>query len=487
MTRSPQLAIGSRVGFQGATWVVEAHEPPAVRLRADDGRQALVAVSALLGADDFVALEYESADDSEALSRNALLDSVPETARRRAEELEAHLLEVTTGFRSVHAQAAASERPRAEYPSERRLCDKLNAKSVETGRSSRQLERDLKAYREHGLWGLVDRRGTAGKSTAERLDRRVRGAMESVIAELVDKSNVTLVQARRLVVARLREEHGDAACPPQSTFNRAFKALSRGRGLQLSGKTRRSIANRPEAPYRRHRPTRPGEMVVFDTYNLDAHAIDPLTFESCRVQLTVAQDLYSASLVGWRFAPETKAVDAAMVLYDILRPAWMRPGWPETARWRYHGVPEEVVVCADSLDGAKGGHGLGVAGKPVLHPETVTIDHGKVFLSRAFQDACERLGISVQLARPLTPTDKARVERTFKTIRQSFVEALPGYTGPDVWSRGADTEGDAFYFIHEVEALFAEWVVTYWQRRHHDGLHLPVPNAEPAPVAQRRL
>lgn len=246
MTRSPQLAIGSRVGFQGATWVVEAHEPPAVRLRADDGRQALVAVSALLGADDFVALEYESADDSEALSRNALLDSVPETARRRAEELEAHLLEVTTGFRSVHAQAAASERPRAEYASERRLCDKLNAKSVETGRSSRQLERDLKAYREHGLWGLIDRRGTAGKSTAERLDRRVRGAMESVIAELVDKSNVTLVQARRLVVARLREEHGRRRRMPA--------AVDLQPGVQVAVARARAAAVGQDAPVDRQPP-----------------------------------------------------------------------------------------------------------------------------------------------------------------------------------------------------------------------------------------
>lgn len=479
MARSPQLMIGSRLRFDGRLWAVEAHEPPAVRLRSDDGGQALVAVAALLADPDFAPVGDQPGGTSDAVATTALLDSIPAGARRKAEELEAHVRELTTGFRSGHPTTTGQDEPRHEYATERPLRDKLNAKAAETGRSSRQLERDLKAYREHGLWGLVDQRGTAGKSTVERLDERVSAAMEGVIAELINQSNVTLVQARRLVTARLYEEHGDAiACPPQSTFNRAFKELSRGRGLRLSGKTRRSIANRPETPYRRHRPTRPGEMVVFDTYNLDAHAVDPLTFEWCKLQLTVAQDLYSASLVGWRFAPETKAVDAAMVLYDIMRPAWMRPGWPDAARWRYHGVPEGIVVCGDALGGARDGHGLGVAGKPVLHPETVTIDHGKVFLSRAFQDACERLGISVQLARPLTPTDKARVERTFRTIRQSFVEALPGYKGPDVWSRGADAEGEAFYFLHEIEALFAEWVVTYWQRRHHDGLHLDVPNVE---------
>jgi hypothetical protein len=47
----------------------------------------------------------------------------------------------------------------------------------------------------------------------------------------------------------------------------------------------------------------------------------------------------------------------------------------------------------------------GIAGVPVLHPETVVINHGKVFISRAFKDACARLGINLQLARTYTPTD----------------------------------------------------------------------------------
>jgi hypothetical protein len=34
-------------------------------------------------------------------------------------------------------------------------------------------------------------------------------------------------------------------------------------------------------------------------------------------------------------------------------------------------------------------------------------------------------------------------------------------------------ENQAFYFVDEVEALFAEWVACYWQRRPHEGLELP--------------
>ncbi|MEU4249767.1 hypothetical protein AB0F15_20395 [Amycolatopsis sp. NPDC026612] len=43
----------------------------------------------------------------------------------------------------------------------------------------------------------------------------------------------------------------------------------------------------------------------------------------------------------------------------------------------------------------------------------------------------------------LRPTDKQTVERTFGAIRSLLFEALPGYTGVDVYDRGADPEADA--------------------------------------------
>jgi hypothetical protein len=49
------------------------------------------------------------------------------------------------------------------------------------------------------------------------------------------------------------------------------------------------------------------------------------------------------------------------------------------------------------------------AAKPVIVPGTIVIDHGKVFVSQTFLSACRTLGISVQPARPYTPTDKPRV------------------------------------------------------------------------------
>lgn len=45
------------------------------------------------------------------------------------------------------------------------------------------------------------------------------------------------------------------------------------------------------------------------------------------------------------------------------------------------------------------------AAKPVIVPNTVVIDHGKVFLSEVFLRAADTLGISVQPAHQQTATD----------------------------------------------------------------------------------
>ena len=113
------------------------------------------------------------------------------------------------------------------------------------------------------------------------------------------------------------------------------------------------------------------------------------------------------------------------------------------------------------------------AAKPVIVPDTVVIDHGRVFVSDNFLRSCERLGISVQKARPHTPTDKSVVERTFGSINTLFVQHLPGYTGSNVQQRGARVEDQALWAIPDLQDLLDEWIVAGWQTRPHQGLRDP--------------
>lgn len=147
-----------------------------------------------------------------------------------------------------------------------------------------------------------------------------------MIASFEQESNPTKDRLRRLTEKALSDEYPKVRIemPPATTFNRLVSRLAKGSNLFGSAKTRRSIANRPQTPYRHFFASRPGELVLIDSTPLDAFAMNPYSFEWVQIQLTIALDLYSRSLLAWRFTPvSTGAVDAALLLYDILRPKAM--------------------------------------------------------------------------------------------------------------------------------------------------------------------
>ena len=63
------------------------------------------------------------------------------------------------------------------------------------------------------------------------------------------------------------------------------------------------------------------------------------------------------------------------------------------------------------------------------------------------------MGISVQPARLRTASDKGILERFFLTLRLELLQYLPGYKGPDVYSRGVSPESEAMLYLDEIEQL----------------------------------
>jgi hypothetical protein len=79
--------------------------------------------------------------------------------------------------------------------------------------------------------------------------------------------------------------------------------------------------------------------------------------------------------------------------------------------------------------------------------------------------------------------NKGPVERFFRTIREDLLQALPGYKGPDVHSRGLEPESEAFFYLDELEAIIREWVAVVYHHRPHDSLvdpHVPGLRMSPA-------
>jgi Mu transposase, C-terminal len=197
--------------------------------------------------------------------------------------------------------------------------------------------------------------------------------------------------------------------------------------------------------------------------------MEPVTLRWVRCELTIAMDLYSRCITGLRLSPvSTKSVDAALVLFEALRPDSRQH--TSGGLLPYAGLPDLVVA------------GDGTAGLAGVAAETIVVDHGRIYLSDHLLSVCQRLGISVQPARPLTPTDKAALERFFRTLGEGLLAALPGYKGPDVYSRGADPEGCAYFFTGELEQVIREWISGIYHCTRHAGLADPqVPGLELSP------
>jgi len=122
-----------------------------------------------------------------------------------------------------------------------------------------------------------------------------------------------------------------------------------------------------------------------------------------RPELVAAIDVGTRTLGAAVLRPVgAKAVDAAVLLAKMMVPEPMRPGWDQSLAMSVSRIPFRRLAAIDERVEL-------AAAKPVIIPDTVVIDHGKVFLSEVFLRAAGTLGISVQPAHQLTPTDKPRV------------------------------------------------------------------------------
>ncbi len=324
-------------------------------------------------------------------------------------------------------------------------------------------------YRSGGVRGLVDGRVTRPSSTYRRTDERVVAAvLDALDGGETKRSTGTRDRLRRQVEMLLVQRHGDGAVamPSKATFNRLVTALSTGQHTFGSAKTRRSAANRPTGPpFTATWASRPGQHVQIDTTPLDVLAVFD-DGSARRVELTAAVDVATRTIAAGVLRPVgTKAVDASMLLARMLVPEPMRPGWAETLRMSVSRLPYRSLADIDiRMEQA--------AAKPVIVPETIGCDRGKVYLSETFLRSCQTLGMSVQPSHPRTPTDNSVIERTFSSINTLFCQYVAGYVGRDVGRRGAHVEDEAAWSLAQLQDLFDEWVI-HWQRRPHDGLRSP--------------
>lgn len=428
-----ELKVGARVWFDGGAWTVCEVPGAEVRLRDSHDRYRLTAIDELLGR----ARDLDAVADTDATSpgmSNVALSAL--TAKQRG------LVDRRLAVLAPLLQASSVD------------SEALGSAAAALGVSTRTVRRRLEDLRNLGPGGLIDERLL--KDTRRSVDPRWDEACTQVLRDQTNRSTPSRATVIRQANAAFLAAVPEGQVPSKTVAYQRVEELDRGRYTFGEAKQRRSVAKRPQGVLGQLRPTRPGEYVLMDGYKLDVFAMEPVTMRWVNTELTVAMDLYDRSLKGIRLRPvAAKSADVADVPAPV--PDTAAVGEDASAQsGPYAGVPENVI--------------LGSVG---VLPDTIVIDHGNVYMSEHTLGVCRRLGTSVQPAIPNNPTDKAALERFFRSLRLSLLDKLPGYKGPNISSRGKDVEQGAFYYVTELEQLIREWVGEVYHVKPHNGLRDP--------------
>lgn len=452
------------IQFDGASWQVVAQDGLELALKnLATNRIRRVAIAGLLSDESYLP---DSPERLPSLDGAAVLETLEPDAREQVEFLHRHVHEVLNG---TPPDTVAGAEPKAQYRPGLRLGARIEAKLEELSAlgvtmTERTMFRHIAAYRADGVAGLADGRTRRPMGTGARTDPRLLALLEAEIAEQAEVSTGTMSRAEARVRAAAARE--GIPVPSRATLYRMMAQMQASRHPFGNATTRRTQANRPDRSWGGQAPARPGELVEIDSTPLDLMVLCP-DGTAGRADLTVALDVATRTPLAAILRPvATKAVDAALLLARAMTPLPMQPGWDASLAYSRSVLPQGMLPGDEEVR-------AGIAAKPVIVPESITVDRGKVFVGSTFTAACERLQISITKASPRTPTDKPHMERFFASVNTGFTQYLAGYTGPNVVRRGKDPAAEARFTLAEVQNLLEWWLVAVWQNRPHPGLRHP--------------
>ncbi|WP_405773674.1 transposase [Streptomyces sp. NBC_00859] len=467
MTR-PVVEVDSLVVFEGRRWRVRGIGPGQIWLSQDDagGTTAVVALPTLLSDPGF---EVVGGPPPLKVPQSGLLETVPAQVRERALAIARHVREVETGHPVVGGEGPVRD---AFDPARTTLAQREQAKAEELTAAGHPVSRaTVRRWRERygrgGVWALVRKR--RGTTVLGQADARVLAALEKELRQEEERSRSRGFVKRmyRQTRWRLEEQHGVGVVemPAPSTFTKLLRRMEEHHRLEGTVAQRRSRSSRPAPPFTATVALRPGELVMMDSTPLDVLGVLDNGVRG-RPELTTALDVATGSLWGILRPPGSKLTDVAVLLAQLMTPLVMRPGWGECLSMAASVIPHARLAALDERLAE-------AAARPVIVPETVVVDQGKVFVSPATVAACESLGISLQPVPPANGPAKGHVERTFGSVNTLFCQWLPGYLGSNVSERGSKVEKEPLWTLTELQALFDEFLA-HWHHRPHQGLRHPL-------------
>ena len=399
VSRPPEIGAGDEVRLGDRTATVVAVTGPGVQLRDITGAQFTVARGELLSSPGFQVITARTVP----LPPSGLLDGIPEGTAEKARWWERHIAEVLTGSAPGKTEKKAEYDPLATTLRQRELAKIEELRSAGHQVARRTFQRMRRNYETGGLWGLVDARLTRPSSPTGKADERVVDAVRQAVREQTDASTGTVDRVRRRSEQILAEAGVDPAgvMPSRAGFYRLVKSVSEGKHTFGSARTRRSLAKQPDGPFGTVTAFRPGQWMQIDSSPLNI-AVRLDNGLPDRAELTWIIDLATRSIPAAVLSPSTKAVDAALLLARCLTPEPMRPGWSDALRMSRSVLPHQRLTSIDQRL-------ADAAARPVIVPGAIVCDHGNVFMSQAFRNACRAMGINFQPTHKGSPWEKGTV------------------------------------------------------------------------------
>ncbi|SMQ58236.1 Integrase core domain-containing protein [Plantibacter sp. VKM Ac-1784] len=300
------------------------------------------------------------------------------------------------------------------------------------------------------------------RQSTSKVDPAVLDALYLYLEVQARRSSVTTLALVRGFKAHSAAQFPPLALPSDSTlWNYISKIRRTNSHLGGTARNRVSQMNVPTASSVPRLPTRPGELVLVDTTRANVWVKDPRVGKAYRLDVTLAIDLATRCIVGLAVTHTTTQFAIGLCLADVLRPKTspLASEWAaldETFDQPFIGRPDAFISFHSAA----------------FHPEGVVVDNGKPYVTDYVANQMARLGISYEPQRSYNPTDKAQVERVFRTIKDMFESQMPGFTGGSVHERGERPEAEDLMTAGEYERRLRQCIDLY-NHKDHDGLVLP--------------
>lgn len=457
------LAVGSPVIFEGRTWKVEAFSKGRVTIVHPRRKAAHLDLGALIAAQP-QEHRMTSARVLNYTQSFTTYETLNDTVKAAAGDKADHIREAITGFKSGSRSEKLPGEPRDEFnpmvvPQKGR---RQAAKAAELAMPVRTFRQWCDDYRVGGEIALTHQSRLQPRVRFPRVDPRLLAEVSSIVGQAGTQTRPVIRHMIDAVLANVP----DAKRPSMSTMYRIVDDCQRGTGMRSAiAKTRASMNARPKDRHALRRISYPGEIVQLDTTVLDVFCVNPEDGTAFRPELTVAIDQFTRCVLAMVVARKTNAGHVASLIAEIVEPRFLDPDWPGKPSWPYHGIPFGMQYSVPMEDGTAFG--------PIVTPETVVVDNGKVFTGKELKRLAAMIGFSLEPTRPGSGFSKGQVERFFGTLSRGALSALRGYTGGGLESTLGDPASQAYFTPTDVLEYLRQWVATIYHVTPQKGLFAP--------------